>query len=120
MTQPKQRKASRYCQQPDRDEPALVCGYPLPCPHHTVVIDVSGDQPRVEIPEHADAAVRQVDKLGKVARALHEPALPKTGRYEYSYSRDQRTVVIEHDGSPCLVMSAEIFEWLRSLPPIKV
>lgn len=23
------------CRQPDRDEPALVCGYPLPCPHHT-------------------------------------------------------------------------------------
>ena len=22
------------CQAPDRDSPRLVCGYPLPCPHH--------------------------------------------------------------------------------------
>jgi hypothetical protein len=22
------------CQAPDRDVPALTCGYPLPCPHH--------------------------------------------------------------------------------------
>lgn len=28
------------CKHPDRDEPRLVCGYPMPCPHHTVVIDV--------------------------------------------------------------------------------
>ena len=24
------------CQAPDRDVPGLVCGYPLPCPHHNV------------------------------------------------------------------------------------
>ena len=24
------------CQKPDRDEPRLVCGYPLPCPHHNL------------------------------------------------------------------------------------
>ncbi len=28
------------CRRPDRDCPKLVCGYPLPCPHHTVVIDL--------------------------------------------------------------------------------
>ena len=22
------------CRKPDRHEPKLVCGYPLPCPHH--------------------------------------------------------------------------------------
>ena len=27
------------CRHPDRDEPKLMCGYPLPCPHHTVIID---------------------------------------------------------------------------------
>ena len=26
------------CQRPDRHVPKLVCGYPLPCPHRTVVI----------------------------------------------------------------------------------
>ena len=28
------------CTQPDRDEPRITCGYPLPCPHHTAVIDL--------------------------------------------------------------------------------
>ncbi len=28
-----------YCQRPDRDVPGIVCGYPLPCPHHTVFVD---------------------------------------------------------------------------------
>jgi hypothetical protein len=28
-----------HCKHPDCDVPKLVCGYPLPCPHHTVIID---------------------------------------------------------------------------------
>lgn len=24
-----------HCQEPDRDEPKLICGYPLPCPFHS-------------------------------------------------------------------------------------
>lgn len=28
------------CTKPDRDVPALQCGYPLPCPHHTVRVAV--------------------------------------------------------------------------------
>ena len=27
------------CGQPDRNSPDLVCGYPIPCPHHTAIID---------------------------------------------------------------------------------
>lgn len=30
-----------YCQRSDRHAPGLVCGYPLPCPHHTVVLTVA-------------------------------------------------------------------------------
>ena len=30
----------RFCNQPDRHEPRIKCGYPLPCPHHTLVIKV--------------------------------------------------------------------------------
>lgn len=29
------------CTKPDRDVPTLTCGYPLPCPHHTLVIEES-------------------------------------------------------------------------------
>ena len=32
-------KKRLMCQQPDVDEGGLRCGYPLPCPRHTVVID---------------------------------------------------------------------------------
>ncbi len=27
-----------WCAKPDRHAPKLKCGYPLPCPHHTLVI----------------------------------------------------------------------------------
>ena len=27
------------CQHPDRDIPRLKCGYPLPCPYHTFIIE---------------------------------------------------------------------------------
>lgn len=29
------------CNQPDRHEPRIKCGYPLPCPHHTLVVDLA-------------------------------------------------------------------------------
>lgn len=29
----------KTCDKPDRDEPRLKCGYPFPCPHHTVIIE---------------------------------------------------------------------------------
>ncbi len=29
------------CQKPDRDVAAIVCGWPLPCPYHSVVIDAT-------------------------------------------------------------------------------
>lgn len=35
------------CKKPDRDVAALVCGYPLPCPHHTIVIEESQLEPFV-------------------------------------------------------------------------
>lgn len=30
----KRKKKITWCQAPDRHEPKLDCGYPLPCPHH--------------------------------------------------------------------------------------
>lgn len=32
------------CKAPDRDVPSMVCGYPLPCPHHTIELDVGAGQ----------------------------------------------------------------------------
>jgi len=27
------------CQKPDRHVPGIVCGYPFPCPHHTIILE---------------------------------------------------------------------------------
>jgi hypothetical protein len=47
-----------------RDVPKLRCGYPLPCPHHTLIIDRGA----VTVPEHAPA--RAVSPARKIAKAL--------------------------------------------------
>lgn len=31
-------KRARLCRCPDKDEPHLLCGHPLPCPYHTLVL----------------------------------------------------------------------------------
>lgn len=28
-------RLTAFCACPDRHEPKMVCGYPMPCPHHT-------------------------------------------------------------------------------------
>lgn len=72
------------CKQPDRDCPGLVCGYPLPCPHHTAIIDTTDpDDTIVETPwpdgphEHVgklldigDAAAG-AESAGTVRQELH-------------------------------------------------
>lgn len=58
----------KTCQQPDRHEPGLTCGYPLPCPWHTVT-----PQPqtgRITLPEHARVTPPVRARLHEIARAL--------------------------------------------------
>ncbi len=31
----------------ERDESGLICGYPLPCPWHTVVVDTTSNPPEI-------------------------------------------------------------------------
>lgn len=58
------------CRHPDRDVPKLLCGYPLPCPYHTAVIDLTADPvPTVTIPLTSDAA-RAIPELKGLAQAL--------------------------------------------------
>jgi len=55
------------CQQPDRDCPNLICGYPLPCPHHTVIMETDGI---VKFPPEFPADAKTLDRVIKVARIL--------------------------------------------------
>lgn len=64
------RRRAPTCKHPDRDSPKLMCGYPLPCQWHTVIIDTTGQPPTVTIPITADAALAHRDKLADIADAL--------------------------------------------------
>jgi hypothetical protein len=59
----------RTCRHPDRDVPKLMCGYPLPCPHHTVVLDLEAQT--VTIPLASDACKSPMrERVGDIGRAL--------------------------------------------------
>jgi hypothetical protein len=55
------------CKHPDRDCPKILCGYPLPCPWHTAVIDTTKDPPTVTIPVTAQAAWNSRHRLAEIA-----------------------------------------------------
>jgi hypothetical protein len=64
------------CRHPDRDCPKLICGYPLPCPYHTVTLDLGADPPTVTIPVTSDAMKSPMrERVGQIGRAL--ASMPK-------------------------------------------
>jgi hypothetical protein len=58
------------CQQPDRDVPKLKCNYPLPCPWHTAIIDLSDEPAELRIPLTAKNALRHRRVLEDVGNIL--------------------------------------------------
>lgn len=69
--QPKPR-ARTHCENPDRDCPRLKCGYPLPCPWHTAIIDETVRPSTVTIPVTAKAAQCASRRLNEIARVLED------------------------------------------------
>lgn len=70
----------RTCRHPDRDQPKMLCGYPLPCPWHTVTLDLGANPPTMTIPLTSDAAKSPMrERVGQIGRALADtpPTLPK-------------------------------------------
>ena len=63
-------KQTLTCRQPDRDCAGLVCGYPLPCPWHTAIINLSSEPAKLEIPLTATAALGHRGKLEQIADVL--------------------------------------------------
>lgn len=62
---------NRSCRHPDRDNPKMLCGYPLPCPHHTVLVHAGKDPPTVEIPVTSDAMKSPArERIGDIVRAI--------------------------------------------------
>ncbi len=48
----------KTCQQPDRHEARIVCGYPLPCPHHSIFVMLEMSAPLAKVGAAA------IEKLG--------------------------------------------------------
>lgn len=65
-----------HCQRPDRTSPGIICGFPLPCPYHTAVIDITGEVPTVTIPVATIPPInaRTLHVLKEISQAIHEEA----------------------------------------------
>jgi len=61
------------CNAPDRDVPKLKCGYPLPCPYHTAIVEIGDDSAELRIPITAKAALRSRHHLEDIAAVLLVP-----------------------------------------------
>lgn len=59
---------SANCEKPDRHEPRLVCGYPMPCPWHTYVVNVATEQ--VTVPKHG-GSIKATRRLQQIADVLN-------------------------------------------------
>lgn len=59
----KEKWKQTHCQKPDRDVSKLTCGYPLPCPFHTIIIDVPNET--IEYPLGNGNAVKVPFKKGE-------------------------------------------------------
>jgi len=55
---------------PDKPPRIMKCGYPLPCPWHTVVIETGA--PRVHIPQALNTTQSQRVKIRKLAVELND------------------------------------------------
>lgn len=58
----------QWCDKPDRDNPKIKCGYPKPCPHHTVVIDKN----TITYPVSLDVKAKNRKRISELAKALRE------------------------------------------------
>ena len=56
------------CDKPDVDCPKLVCGYPIPCPHHTYQLDIA--KVELTIPQGPTARIVLTKFRGPFKRIL--------------------------------------------------
>lgn len=65
------------CERPDHDAPGIVCGHPLPCPWHTVIVDATSSPPTVTVPVVTTPLVGPVTlkRLKQIALAITDKDL---------------------------------------------
>jgi len=62
-----------FCKRADRHAPKLVCGYPLPCPHHTLTIDAESNA--TVIPPSARLTPKTRERISQISEALRTTPL---------------------------------------------
>ena len=72
-------RSALTCRKPDRDVPKMVCGYPLPCPFHTVLVDVSAKPAKVVVPKTVRAGA-ELGRVRQIAVALGDVVLTRRRR----------------------------------------
>lgn len=63
------------CKKPDIDFPEMICGFPLPCPYHTVTVDTTAfPVPTITIPATMPKAAdpKILKKLKQISRIMKE------------------------------------------------
>ena len=60
-----------HCDKLDHDGSGLTCGYPLPCPWHTFVMDL--DANTLTVPQEEAHKRRVVSRLSEIMDVLMEP-----------------------------------------------
>jgi len=64
------------CTRPDPEFPQIVCGYPLPCPHHTLaVVDVA--RGRITNVTGDEKVGRRLGAILDALKDAPKPALPR-------------------------------------------
>jgi hypothetical protein len=66
----KLKKEILFCKHPDRDVPGIECGYPLPCPFHTIEVELKKDVSTVKMPEHRLLKPAEMDRVDEIIKAL--------------------------------------------------
>jgi hypothetical protein len=56
------------CRRPDHDNPRLKCGHLVPCPWHTIRVDLTKEPPTIEVPVTADPV--PLEKLKEIVREI--------------------------------------------------
>jgi len=69
-------RSTLTCRKPDRDVPNMVCGYPLPCPFHTVLVDVSAKHAKVVVPKTARVGA-ELGRVRHIAVALGDVVIKR-------------------------------------------
>ncbi len=60
------------CNHPDRHCPELTCGFPLPCPWHTVIMDLEENPPTITTPVTQKVPAQTMVRLKDIAVILSE------------------------------------------------